>query len=67
VLSAEALAQLPGQLLCELKPAVLALDMKRTNELIEQIRSYNSAAADALAKLADDFKFEEIVARIGNK
>ena len=35
--------------------------MKKTNELIEHIRSHNNYVVDALAKLIGKFRFKEIV------
>ncbi len=67
VITRELLTQLPEQLLKDLKSAAQSLNLKQTNEFIEQIRSYNNAVADALAKLAGEFRFEEIVSRINNK
>ncbi len=67
VLSRELLTQLPEQLLNDLKSAAKALNLKQTNEFIEQIHPYNTAVADALAKLASEFRFEDIVSGISNE
>ena len=63
-LSKEKLANLPEETLNNLKFAVLDLDMERIGELIEEIRFTDSTVADAVANLLNEYKFEEIIARI---
>jgi len=61
------IAELPDDLLADLKQAVIDLDVDRIGAIIDQIRGLNAAIADALAKLAGQYKFEEIVARINTR
>ncbi|MDM8550659.1 hypothetical protein QUF72_11300, partial [Desulfobacterales bacterium HSG2] len=56
----EALAALPPELLRELENASVQGDSDRIGCLIEDIRSYNAALADALAALAADFECGKI-------
>jgi CheY-like chemotaxis protein len=60
VLTSKMLAQLPEQLITDLKSAALDLDMKRVSELIEQVNSCDSSIAAALRKFADQFRLREI-------
>ncbi len=63
-LTPEVLTGLPQHLLGQLKSSVLDLDMKRINELIEQINSCDSSVAGMFQELADEYKFDEIVEAI---
>ncbi len=60
VLTETSFAALPSELVANLKEATTLNDMNMVNDVIEEIRSHNVALADALAVLADDFKYEEI-------
>ncbi|MBW2608058.1 MAG: PhnD/SsuA/transferrin family substrate-binding protein [Deltaproteobacteria bacterium] len=61
ILTPEALADLPDDLLAELKQATIDLDVDRIGAVIDQVRGLSAPVADALAKLAGKYKFEEIM------
>ncbi len=63
-LRTEILSKLPQQLLDQLKSALLDLNMKQTNDIINQINSSDSSVAATLQNLIDQFKFEEIIEKI---
>jgi DNA-binding response OmpR family regulator len=56
-----ALAVLPAEWLAALKQAAEETDIEVLCEIIEQIRERNVALADALAGLAEDFEYDEIL------
>ncbi len=58
VLTVEALAELPGELLENLEEAVTILDMETVAQIIEQIRQNNAPLADALQELAKQYRFD---------
>ncbi len=55
------LAAIPAGLVATLEGAVEIADMEMVNAVIAQIRSYNASLADALAQLADNFEYEQIL------
>ncbi len=62
-----ALDHLSPPLLDELKAAVLCIDMERIREVVDRIRPTAPSTADLLIKLAEDFRYEEILAEIDNR
>ena len=66
-LTTEVLAQLPDELLAELKQAILDLDVDLIQAIIKRIRGLNAPIADGLAKLVENYQFEEIVERINTR
>jgi predicted ATPase/signal transduction histidine kinase/DNA-binding response OmpR family regulator len=54
------IASLPAELLDQLEAAAIRARMNEMNELIEQVRAYDVALAQALAELADKFEYPEI-------
>jgi hypothetical protein len=58
------LATLPPDLVSQLAKVTLRSDMVMIDSVIEEIRTHNAAIADALSELANDFKYEEILALI---
>ena len=60
----EDLAQLPDNLLKELKHAVINLDMDLIELSIEHIRELNTSVADGLTDLTRDFQYDKILALI---
>ena len=64
VLTTEALAELPDDLLAELKQAVIDLDVDRIGAIIHRIRGLNSAVGEGLADLAGDFQYEKLLTLI---
>jgi len=58
------LATLPPELVSQLAKVTLRSDMVMIDSVIEEIRTHNAAIADALSELANDFKYEEILALI---
>ncbi len=67
ILTPVALADLPDELLADLKQATIDLDVDRIGVIIDQIHELNAAVADALAKLAGKYQFEEIMERINTR
>ncbi len=63
-LSAEALAELPGDLRKELKQAIIDLDIDLIQNIIERVRHLDGMTGDGLADLADDFQFDRILVLI---
>ncbi|MBW2608217.1 MAG: response regulator, partial [Deltaproteobacteria bacterium] len=64
ILTTEALAKLPGDLLAELKQATIDLDVDLIQAVIERIRELNVTVADGLSDLARDFQYDKILALI---
>ncbi len=56
-----ALAALPAEWLATLKQSAEETDLEALREVIEQIREHDAAVADALARLAEDFEYDEIL------
>ncbi len=56
-----ALAALPPELVAKLAKATLRSDMGAIDRSIDEIRARNVALADALAELANNFEYEEIL------
>ena len=63
-LTPEALAELPDDLLVELKQAVTDLDVDLIQAIIKGIREVNASVADGLADLAKDFQYDKLLALI---
>jgi CheY-like chemotaxis protein len=63
-LNPEALATLPNELLANLEHAASFAYMAEIDSYIDEIRSYNTNLADALATLALDFEYGKIVTLI---
>ncbi len=61
VLTAEALAALPSDLLANLEQATDRSDIQLMFTIIEEIRRHDSALADALAHLTNNFNYDEIL------
>ncbi|MCP4403497.1 MAG: response regulator [bacterium] len=61
VLTPDALAALPAEWLAMLKQGAEEADVDALFEVIEQIRGRDAALADALAQLAEDFEYDEIL------
>ncbi len=60
-LTPDALAALPGEWLDTLKQGAHRADFLLISRMIEQIREQDATLADALALLADDFEYDEIL------
>jgi signal transduction histidine kinase/DNA-binding response OmpR family regulator len=58
------ISDLPPALLANLERAVTVGHIDRVFELADQIRAYDAAVADALARLADDFEYARILTLI---
>ena len=58
VLTPEALAALPDDVLAGLQKAAEAADIETVMRLIELIRGLNRPVADTLAELMDDYRFD---------
>jgi len=63
-LTPEALAALPAEWLETLAQASVRADLSLLFEVIEKIHGYDARLADALAQLAEDFEYDEILALI---
>ena len=63
-LTPEALAELPDDVLAELKQAIIDLDVDRIGAAIDQVRELNAPVADGLADLVKDFQYEKLLALI---
>lgn len=61
ILTPSAFAELPTELLNNLKQAAIRIDMDRIDTLIDEMRSLNTVLAERLAMLADDFKYDDIL------
>ncbi|MCP4403499.1 MAG: response regulator, partial [bacterium] len=57
VLTPEALAALPDDILAGLQRALVIADIQEINRIIEHIRKHNEPLADALAELVKDYQF----------
>jgi CheY-like chemotaxis protein len=64
ILTPEALAGLPDDLLAELGQAIIDLDVDLIQAVIKRIRELNAAVADGMAGLARDFQYDKILALI---
>jgi signal transduction histidine kinase/CheY-like chemotaxis protein len=64
VLTKEALVAVPIELLVNLSQATRLCDLEEINSYINEIRNYNTALADTLATLANEFQYPEIVSLI---
>jgi hypothetical protein len=62
VLVPEALAALPGEWMADLKKGTEEVDPDLLFSVIEQIRGCDVALADTLARLIEDFAYDEILA-----
>jgi hypothetical protein len=63
-LSPEALADLPATWLAELQQATTKADLHLIQSLIDQIRGQDSALAEALAELAQNYEYKRILALV---
>jgi hypothetical protein len=61
VLTPTVLTALPPNVITNLEHAVSRSDMELINALIDEIRYYNATVADALAYLANEFNYDEIL------
>jgi PAS domain S-box-containing protein len=61
IITSSAFAELPTELLTNLKQAAIRIDMDRIDTLIDEIRSLNTVLAERLTMLASDFKYDEIL------
>jgi len=61
VLTPEALAALPSDLLANLEQECKRSDLQRIFALIDEIRSYDTTVADALTRLAENFNYDAIL------
>jgi signal transduction histidine kinase/CheY-like chemotaxis protein len=64
VLTKEALAAVPIELLAHLEQAARLCDMEEIDSYIDEIRSYNTTLAETLATLANEFQYSKIVVLI---
>jgi signal transduction histidine kinase/CheY-like chemotaxis protein len=64
ILTPEALAELPDDLLAELKQAAIELDVDQLYVIIDQIRDRNGPVAEALADLTRDYQYEKLLSLI---
>ncbi len=60
-LTSEALAELPDDLLAELRQAVVDLDVDLVESITGRIRSLNATVADELEDLADNFQYDKLL------
>jgi len=69
ILSPEAIAKLPRELIIDLEEAANELNSDKVNYIIDKIDSQNSKLAKALSKMVFEFRFEDIslVIRSGKK
>jgi PAS domain S-box-containing protein len=63
-LTLSALAVLPADLIADFRQAIIDLDVEMIQTYIEGIQKHDRSLADALAALAKNFQFEEILALI---
>ena len=61
VLTPEALAVLPSDLLMKLEQATDRGDIQLIFSIIDEIRAHAAAVADALARLANEFDYDRIL------
>jgi hypothetical protein len=59
-----ALGALPAEWVADLKQGAEEVDVGLLSSVIEQIRGRDAALADALARLVEDFEYDEILAAI---
>jgi len=57
---------LPAEWLATLKQGALQADLILLSNVIEQIRGHDAVLADALARLAENFEYDEILALLQN-
>ncbi len=62
VLTPEAVAALPAEWVAQLKQGAQTVEIKLLCSVIEQIRGQDTAIANALTRLVDDFEYDEILA-----
>jgi PAS domain S-box-containing protein len=55
------IASLPPDVLADLERVSVVGDIDQIRNVVDQIRAHDAAAADALARLADDFEFARIL------
>ena len=60
LLTPEALQTLPPDVLDCLEQAIAQVNVRQVNEAITSVRHHTASIADALAKLAKDFKYQDI-------
>ena len=60
----DGLAGVSGSLLDDLESAALDLDLAKINQCLDRIREDDGAAAALLGRLAEQFRFEEVLDRI---
>jgi len=64
VLTPEVLAALPAEWLADLKQGAEEVDVELLSSTLEQIRERNVVLADTLARLVEDFAYDEILALV---
>lgn len=64
ILTPEALAELPDDLLATLKQAVIDLDTDQIQTVIDQIRKLNASVAQALTDLGNNFQYDKLLALV---
>jgi len=62
VVTPESLAALPADLLTDLEQAARRSNMQQISEILTKLRTHDTAVADALARLADEFQYEAMLA-----
>ena len=60
VITPEALATLPNELLAGLHEAIETFDLQTTNNMIARIRKHNEPLANALANEIKQFRFDKL-------
>jgi len=61
MLTPEVLAALPSDILTNLEQATNRSDIQKMLAIIDEIRIHDAAVADALARLAHEFDYDEIL------
>jgi PAS domain S-box-containing protein len=64
ILSRSAIAALPADLIADFRQVIIDLDVEMIQTYIERIQKHDRPLADALATLAKNFEFEQILALI---
>ncbi|WP_226582641.1 AAA family ATPase [Microseira wollei] len=64
ILSRSAIAALPADLIADFRQAIIDLDVEIIQTYIDRIQKHDRSLADALAALAKNFEFEQILALI---